>query len=140
MSIDELPQRIDPEKLNGITELKPGFGYTISKVGSSRKLDVDNNECNDFAVGYPQSNKVVLLRSKEVVMLQAKKNKEGIMLDHKGIMLDSSSSSSSINPPVPAEEGKCSGFFLSISKIIYFSNLFSSCDSLLLLFDNTVNS
>ena len=130
MSIDELPQRIDPEKLNGITELKPGFGYTISKVGSSRKLDVDNNECNDFAVGYPQSNKVVLLRSKEVVMLQAKKNKEGIMLVKP----------SSINPTLPPEEGKFSGFFLSISKISYFSNLFSSCDSLLLLFDNTVNS
>ena len=96
MSIDELPQRIDPEKWNGM-ELKPGFGYTISKVGSNRKLDVDGNECNDFAVGYPQTNKVVLLRSKEVVMLQAKKSSNGIRLKYPLF----------INPPFPAEEGKC---------------------------------
>jgi hypothetical protein len=98
MSIDELPQRIDPEKWKGM-ELKPGFGYTISKVGtgSNRKLDVDGNECNDFAVGYPQTNKVVLLRSKEVVMLQAKKSSNGIRLKYPPF----------INPPFPAEEGKC---------------------------------
>ena len=96
MSIDELPQRIDPEKWNGM-ELKPGFGYTISKVGSNRKLDVDNNGCNDFAVGYPKTNQVVLLRSKEVVMLQAYRNNNGIRLTHPPF----------INPPFPAEEGKC---------------------------------
>jgi hypothetical protein len=96
MSIDELPQRIDPEKWSGM-ELKPGFGYTISKVDSSRKLDVDDNECNDFAVGYPQSNRVVLLRSKEVVMLQAKPKDKAIELKHE----------SSINPPLPADLGKC---------------------------------
>ena len=98
MSIDELPQRIDPEKWNGM-ELKPGFGYTISKlVDSYRKLDVDENGCNDFAVGYPQTNKVVLLRSKEVVMLQKKRgNNKGIVLSHQPF----------INPPSPAEEGKC---------------------------------
>ena len=79
MSIDELPQKIDPEGWS--LDLKPGFGYTISKVGSRRKLDVDGNKCNDFAVGYPQSNRVVLLRSKEVVMLQAKPNNEGIKLN-----------------------------------------------------------
>ena len=96
MSTDELPQRIDPEKWNGM-ELKPGFGYTISKVGSERKLDVDKNGCNDFAVGYPQTNKVILLRSKEVVMLQVKRNKKGIKLEYP----------SSINPPFPPNEGKC---------------------------------
>ena len=97
MSTDELPQRIDPEKWNGM-ELKPGFGYTISKVGSNRKLDVDDNKCNDFAVGYPKSNKVVLLRSKEVVMLQAKRNSKGIKLKYE----------SSINPPTsPRNESKC---------------------------------
>lgn len=95
MSIDELPQRIDPKKWNGM-ELKPGFGYTISKVGSERKLDVDKNGCNDFAVGYPQTNKVILLRSKEVVMLKAKKGNKGIKLKH----------DSFINPPLPANEGK----------------------------------
>ena len=94
MSIDELPQKIDPEGWS--LDLKPGFGYTISKVGSRRKLDVDGNKCNDFAVGYPQSNRVVLLRSKEVVMLQVKRNNKGIKLKHP----------SSINPPFP-EEGKC---------------------------------
>ena len=80
MSIDELPQKIDPEGWS--LDLKPGFGYTISKVDSDRKLDVDGNKCNDFAVGYPQSNKVVLLRSKEVVTLQAKQNNEGIKLNY----------------------------------------------------------
>ena len=79
MAIDELPQKIDPEGWS--LDLKPGFGYTISKVDSNKKLDVDGNKCNDFAVGYPQSNKVVLLRSKEVVMLQAKQNNEGIKLN-----------------------------------------------------------
>ena len=94
MSIDELPQKIDPEGWS--LDLKPGFGYTISKVGSRRKLDVDGNKCNDFAVGYPQSNRVVLLRSKEVVMLQAKRKSRGIELNH----------ASSINPPFPADDGK----------------------------------
>ena len=79
---------------------KPGFGYTISKVdtvASTRRLDVDGNDCNDFAVGYPKSNRVVLLRSKEVVMLQAKKSSNGIRLKYPPF----------INPPFPAEEGKC---------------------------------
>ena len=79
MAIDELPQKIDPEGWS--LDLKPGFGYTISKVDSNKKLDVDGNKCNDFAVGYPQSNKVVLLRSKEVVILRAKQNNEGIKLN-----------------------------------------------------------
>ena len=95
ISIDELPQKIDPEGWS--LDLKPGFGYTISKVDSNRKLDVDGNKCNDFAVGYPQSNRVVLLKSKEVVMLQAKRNNTGIKLKHP----------SSINPPFPPNEGKC---------------------------------
>ena len=94
MSIDELPQKIDPEGWS--LDLKPGFGYTISKVDSNRKLDVDDNKCNDFAVGYPQSNKVVLLRSKEVVMLQAKQSSKGIELKYEPF----------INPPLPEEEGK----------------------------------
>ena len=102
MSIDEVPQMIYPKKWNGM-ELKPGFGYTISKVSSKRKLDVDENECNDFAVGYPQTNKVVLLRSKEVVMLKAKKGNKGIKLKHVPF----------INPPFPAEEGKW--FFLTFN-------------------------
>ena len=79
MAIDELPQKIDPKGWS--LDLKPGFGYTISKVDSNKKLDVDGNKCNDFAVGYPQSNKVVLLRSKEVVILRAKQNNEGIKLN-----------------------------------------------------------
>jgi hypothetical protein len=94
MSIDELPQKIDPEGWS--LDLKPGFGYTISKVDSNRKLDVDDNKCNDFAVGYPQSNKVVLLRSKEVVMLQAKQSSKGIELKFEPF----------INPPFPEEYGK----------------------------------
>ena len=45
---------------------KSGFGYTINKD----KFDVDLNKCTDFAVGYPKSNSVVLLKSKEVVILR----------------------------------------------------------------------
>ena len=103
MSIDELPQRIDPEGWG--LDPKPGFGYTISKVdtiASTRKLDVDSNNCNDFAVGYPKSNRVVLLRSKEVVMLKAKNRKKAIKLNPYR---------SSINPPTkPIDEGKSFDF------------------------------
>ena len=49
-----------------IGSLQPGFGYTISKD----KLDVDGNNCKDFAIGYPKANRVILLRSKEVVILE----------------------------------------------------------------------
>ena len=55
---------IEPEDL-GLETLKPGFGYSLSKD----KIDVDDNNCNDFAVGYPNSSQAVLLRSKEVVTL-----------------------------------------------------------------------
>ena len=58
------PQIIKPKDL-GLT-LKPGFGYSLSKD----KIDVDDNNCNDFVVGYPNSNQAVLLRSKEVVILE----------------------------------------------------------------------
>ena len=60
------PQIIEPKVL-GFKTLKPGFGYSLSKD----KIDVDDNECNDFAVGYPNSNQAVLLRSKEVVILES---------------------------------------------------------------------
>ena len=109
MSIDELPQKIDPEGWS--LDLKPGFGYTISKVGSKRKLDVDGNKCNDFAVGYPQSNKVVLLRSKEVVRLQAKRGNSAIRLEPSATKVPedcpSLSGSCSINPPYPEDISKC---------------------------------
>ena len=122
MSTDELPQRIDPEKLN-MDPNKPGFGYTISKVGSKRKLDVDGNKCNDFAVGYPQSNKVVLLRSKEVVKLQAKSPHRAIRLEPsaKKVPEDcpSLSGSCSINPPYPPDISKY--FFRSMSKVILYT-------------------
>ena len=62
------PQIIEPKVL-GLT-LKPGFGYSLSKD----KIDVDGNKCNDFAVGYPNSNQAVLLRSKEVVILVETQN------------------------------------------------------------------
>ena len=58
------PQIIEPKVVLGLT-LKPGFGYSLSKD----KIDVDDNNCNDFAVGYPNSSQAVLLRSKEVVTL-----------------------------------------------------------------------
>ena len=86
------PQMITPKDL-GFTTPKPGFGYSLSKD----KVDVDENNCNDFAVGYPNSNQAILLRSKEVVMLKAKKGNKGIKLKH----------DSFINPPLPANEGKC---------------------------------
>ena len=57
---------ITPKDLE-LTTPKPGFGYSLSKD----KIDVDGNNCNDFAVGYPNSNQVVLLRSKEVVILES---------------------------------------------------------------------
>ena len=57
---------ITPKDL-GLTTPKPGFGYSLSKD----KIDVDENKCNDFAVGYPSSNQAVLLRSKEVVILES---------------------------------------------------------------------
>ena len=60
------PQMITPKDL-GLTTPKPGFGYSLSKD----KIDVDENKCNDFAVGYPSSNQAVLLRSKEVVILES---------------------------------------------------------------------
>ena len=59
------PQMITPKDL-GFTTPKPGFGYSLSKD----KVDVDENNCNDFAVGYPNSNQAILLRSKEVVILE----------------------------------------------------------------------
>ena len=60
------PQMITPKDLE-LTTPKPGFGYSLSKD----KIDVDGNKCNDFAVGYPNSNQAVLLRSKEVVILES---------------------------------------------------------------------
>ena len=81
----EKPQRIEPKNFN-IQPIVPGFGYSISKD----KVDVDNNDCKDFAVGYPKSNRVVLLRSKEVVTLSILK----LDVDDK-----------TIDPP-PAVEGK----------------------------------
>ena len=60
------PQIIEPKDL-GLATPKPGFGYSLSKD----KIDVDDNKCNDFAVGYPNSNQAVLLRSKEVVILES---------------------------------------------------------------------
>ena len=56
---------ITPKDL-GFKTPKPGFGYSLSKD----KIDVDENKCNDFAVGYPKSSLAVLLRSKEVVILE----------------------------------------------------------------------
>ena len=65
--ISDKPQIIRPEELQlNIGSLQPGFGYTISKD----KLDVDGNNCKDFAIGYPKANRVILLRSKEVVILE----------------------------------------------------------------------
>ena len=109
MSIDELPQRIDPEGWG--LDPKPGFGYTISKVdtiASTRKLDVDSNNCNDFAVGYPKSDRVVLLRSKEVVRLDAKDIKTAIKLKPSTSKPEDcpSLSQCSINPPFPKVSGK----------------------------------
>ena len=107
LSIDELPQRIDPEGWG--LDPKPGFGYTISKVSSTRKLDVDSNKCNDFAVGYPKSNRVVLLRSKEVVRLDAKDPKSAIKLKPSSRSKPEdcqSLSRCSINPPYPEDPSK----------------------------------
>ena len=110
MSIDELPQRIDPEGWG--LDPKPGFGYTISKVDTvagTRRLDVDSNECNDFAVGYPKSNRVVLLRSKEVVRLDAKDPKSAIKLKPSSRSKPEdcqSLSRCSINPPYPEDPSK----------------------------------
>ena len=110
LSIDELPQKIDPEGWG--LDPKPGFGYTISKVdtvASTRNLDVDSNECNDFAVGYPESNRVVLLRSKEVVRLDAKDPKSAIKLKPSSRSKPEdcqSLSRCSINPPYPEDPSK----------------------------------
>ena len=66
-AISDKPQIIKPEELQlNIGSLQPGFGYTISKD----KVDVDGNSCKDFAIGYPKSNRVILLRSKEVIILE----------------------------------------------------------------------
>ena len=115
MSIDELPQRVEPEGWG--LDPKPGFGYTISKVdtvASTRRLDVDSNNCNDFAVGYPKSNRVVLLRSKEVVRLDAKDVKSAIKLKPSTSKPEDcpSLSQCSINPPYPEDPSK---FFFFIS-------------------------
>ena len=97
---------------------KPGFGYTISKVDAvARRLDVDSNNCNDFAVGYPESNRVVLLRSKEVVRLDAKDIKSAIKLRPSTSKPEDcpSLSQCSINPPYP--ENPSMYFFYIYAKL-----------------------
>ena len=67
--IPEKPQVIEPKDINQLRgSLKQGFGYTISRD----KIDVDDNNCKDFAIGYPNSNIGILFRSKEVVILTEK--------------------------------------------------------------------
>ena len=89
--IPEKPQVIEPKdiisQLSG--SLKQGFGYTISRD----KIDVDDNNCKDFAIGYPNSNIGILFRSKEVVILT--KTLDPITI-----------SSKPIDPPEDTEIGK----------------------------------
>lgn len=43
-----------------------GFGYSLSKY----PVDVDNNDCKDFAIGSPFAEKVILFKSLKVITLQ----------------------------------------------------------------------
>ena len=88
--IPEKPQVIEPKDISQLSwSLKQGFGYTISRD----KIDVDDNNCKDFAIGYPNSNIGILFRSKEVVILTTTSNPITI-------------SSKPIDPPKDPETGK----------------------------------
>jgi hypothetical protein len=47
--------------------INSGFGYSITQD----QYDIDNNGFPDFAIGAPESDKVVLLRTKEVVLFKS---------------------------------------------------------------------
>ena len=82
---------IEPKDISQLGGLRtPGFGYTISRD----KIDVDDNNCNDFAIGYPNSNIGILFRSKEVVILTEPEDPIKII------------SEISIDPPKNPDNGK----------------------------------
>ena len=106
--IPEKPQVIEPKDISQLRgSLKQGFGYTISRD----KIDVDDNNCKDFAIGYPNSNIGILFRSKEVVILTEISDPITI-------------NSSSIDPPKNPETGKIFSYLSLLASLLFKKLMF----------------